>query len=230
MMVSFRSVAAIAALLLGGSAWDAPAAGQQFNSDNYLSKPAGVVTMIATLGQRNEIFMLTFSLLPRWEFTTAAYIINEDDDPNTDDGYSTTLYAKYMLLENAAKTGGVAFKFGTGLDPGYLTEVGVEDAFRSFWVNMPMTFPFLQNRLSVDFMPGVTFSREYGNGRRSRLWVHVFGARSVVSRKPQVGVRRRDIRRRGRADLDSGIQDRPSLGAGSIHDVRADVRSGVQWA
>ena len=117
MMVSFRSVAAIAALLLGGPAWRTPAAGQQFNSDNYLSKPAGVVTMIATLGQRNEIFMLTFSLLPRWEFTTAAYIVNEDDDPNTDDGYSTTLYAKYMLYENAAKTGGAAVKFGTGLDP-----------------------------------------------------------------------------------------------------------------
>jgi len=178
MMASFRSVAAIGALLLGGSGWGTPAAGQQFNSDNYLSKPAGVVTMIATLGQRNEIFMLTFSLLPRWEFTTAAYIVNEDDDPNTDDGYSTTLYAKYMLYENAAKTGGAAVKFGTGLDPGYLTEVGVEDAFRSFWTNLPITFPFLQNRLAVDFMPGLTFSREYGT-EGDNAWGYTYSIRAA---------------------------------------------------
>jgi len=149
-----------ALLIAAGSA--TPAVAQQFNSDNYLSKPAGVGTLIATLGQRNEMLMLTFALIPKWEFTYAIYLVNKDDDPNTDDGYSTSLYAKLMLHENASKTGGYAVKFGTGLDPGYLTEVGVEDGFRSYWANMPMTFPFDDNKVSVDVMPGLSYTHKYG--------------------------------------------------------------------
>ena len=38
------------------------AKGQQFNSDNYLSKPHGVATLILTYGQRNSMLMNTFSL------------------------------------------------------------------------------------------------------------------------------------------------------------------------
>ncbi|HEX6863788.1 MAG TPA: hypothetical protein VF414_13265, partial [Thermoanaerobaculia bacterium] len=122
-------------------AWN-PAQAQQFNSDNYLSKPAGVATIILTFGQQSDMVMTTFSLLPRWEFTYAAYIVNADQDRSTDDGYSTSLYFKYMIHENAAKTGGVAFKGGTGLDPGYLVSVGLEDAFQTWWMNAPVTFPF----------------------------------------------------------------------------------------
>lgn len=147
---------AVALALLGGP----QAAAQQFNSDNYLSKPAGVATVIVTFGQRNDIFMTTFSLIPRWEFTAAAYIVNEDDDPTTDDGYSTSYYFKYMVHENRAKTGGFAVKGGTGLDPGYLAVTGVEDAFRTFWVNAPVTLPFFDNVVSWDLMPGVSYSRE----------------------------------------------------------------------
>jgi len=61
--------------------------GQQFSSDNYLSKPHGVATIILTYGQRNSMLMNTFSLFPRWEFTYALHIYNKDNDPTTDDGY-----------------------------------------------------------------------------------------------------------------------------------------------
>ena len=153
-----------------------PARAQQFNSDNYLSKPPGVATLILTGGERNDIFMFTFSLIPHWEFTTAAYIVNSDGDPRTDDGYSTTLYAKWMLYENAAKTGGMAFKFGTGLDPGYLTEVGVQDGFRSFWMNAPFTLPFKNNTISLDLMPGVSYTADYGeNG--APAWAFTYSTR-----------------------------------------------------
>ena len=55
----------LAAALLGVVApLGGRAAAQQFNSDNYLSKPAGVATVIVTFGQRNDILMTTFSLLP----------------------------------------------------------------------------------------------------------------------------------------------------------------------
>jgi hypothetical protein len=142
-------------LACGLAASAKPAGAQQFNSDNYLSKPVGVATLILTEGQRNSMIMNTFSLVPRWEFTVAAYLYDEDRDSNTDDGYSTSLYAKYMFYENAAKTGGFAMKAGTGQDPGYLdVENRLNDAFRTFWTNVPITLPFDGGKLSWDIMPG----------------------------------------------------------------------------
>ena len=141
-----------------------PAYTQQFNSDSYLSKAHGVATVIVTYGQRNSMIMNTFSLLPRWEFTAAAYIYDDDRDANTDDGYSTSLFAKYMFYENPAKTGGFAMKVGTGLDPGYLdAENRLQDAFRTYWVNAPATIPLLNNELSWDLMPGASVTN-HGKG------------------------------------------------------------------
>jgi hypothetical protein len=130
---------------------------QQYNSDNYLSKPKGVATIILTAGERNTMWMTTFSLVEKWEFTAAAYIFNSDKNHLTDDGYSTSFYAKYMVYENKAKTGGFAVKAGTGLDPGYLdVSVGYKDAFQTYWMNTPVTMPLFDNKLSWDVMPGVS--------------------------------------------------------------------------
>jgi len=154
-----------------------PVQGQQYNSDNYLSKPHGVATIILTLGQRNSMIMNTFSLLPRWEFTAAAYIYNNDNDPKTDDGHSTSLYAKYMIYENEAKTGGVAVKAGTGLDPGYLDgNERVNDAFQTFWTNAPITIPFLNNTISWDIMPGASMTRHYGDEDET-VWAFTYSTR-----------------------------------------------------
>jgi len=152
----------IGAVFLGLCALTAaPAFAQQYNSDNYLSKPHGVATIILTSGARNSMWMTTFSLIPRWEFTAAAYVYYEHGDPKISNGYSTSYYFKYMIFENKAQTGGVAFKAGTGLEPGYLTpDVGLKDAFQTYWMNAPVTVPFLNNRLSLDVMPGASA----GNG------------------------------------------------------------------
>jgi hypothetical protein len=142
-------------------AWS-PAGAQQFNSDNYLSKPAGVATVILTIGQQSDMVMTTFSLIPRWEFTYAVYVFNSDQDRSTDDGYSTSLYFKYMVAENSTKNGGLAVKGGTGMEPGYLTSVGLEDAFQTWWVNAPLTLPFYGNKLSWDLMPGGSYTFDTG--------------------------------------------------------------------
>jgi hypothetical protein len=140
-----------------------PAQAQQFNSDSYLSKQHGVVTIIVTYGERNSMIMNTFSLFPRWEFTASAFLYDPDNNPLTDNGYSGSLYAKYMFFENKAKTGGFAVKFGTGLDPGYLdADNRVNDAFRTYWTNAPATIPFLDNKLSWDIMPGVSYTTDRG--------------------------------------------------------------------
>lgn len=136
---------------------------QQFNSDSYISKPHGMATVILTTGQRNTMFMTTFSLFPNWEFTAAAYIYRNDKDPLTDDGYSTSLYAKYMFYENEAKTGGFAMKAGRGLDPGYLDgSERVVNASETYWMNAPTTIPFFDNKLSWDIMPGASWTLKHG--------------------------------------------------------------------
>ncbi len=149
---------------------------QQFNSDNYLSKPHGVATIILTAGERNTMWMTTFSLFPNWEFTAAAYLYDKDNDRTTEDGYSTSYYAKWMLHENAAKTGGFAVKAGTGVDPGYVSAYGLEDAFQTYWMNAPVTVPFLDNKVSWDIMPGASLTRNYG-ADQSTAWAFTYSTR-----------------------------------------------------
>jgi hypothetical protein len=154
---------AFATLFLSAGLMWAPADAQQFTSDSWLSKPHGTVTIIPTYGQRNSMLMTTFSLFPKWEFTVSGYFYNNDNDPTTNDGYSNSLYAKYMFYENKAKTGGMAVKFGTGMFPGFLdVDSRVKDAFQTYWVNTPLTVPLFHDKLSWDITPGVSGTMNYG--------------------------------------------------------------------
>jgi len=164
-------------LLCAGCLFAPAAHAQQYNSDNYLSKPHGVATLIVTAGERNAMIMNTFSLLPRWEFTVAAYLFHADNDPQTGEGYSTSLYAKYMIHENKAQTGGLAVKGGTGLDPGYVNNaVPLKDAFRTYWTNAPLTLPLFDNKLSWDIMPGASVTRNYG-ANEELAWAFTYATR-----------------------------------------------------
>ncbi len=150
---------------------------QQFNSDSWLSKPWGTVTIIPTVGQRNSMLMTTYSLFPRWEFTVAGFMYNNDNDPLTNDGYSVSLYAKYMFFENEAGTGGGAVKFGTGMKPGTIgVDYRVKDAFRSYWTNVPVTIPFFENKVSLDLMPGASFTTNYGE-TKTLAWAFTYSTR-----------------------------------------------------
>jgi hypothetical protein len=167
----------IGILLVVATLWCVSTFGQQYNSDSWLSKPHGMATIIPTVGQRNTMLMTTFSLFPKWEFTTAAYLYNDDNDPKTDDGYSASLYAKYMFYENKAQTGGMAVKVGTGLFPGNLDgEDRTKDAFKTYWMNMPCTVPLFNNKLSWDIMPGVSMTRNYG-ANESTAWSFTYSTR-----------------------------------------------------
>ncbi|HXB96050.1 MAG TPA: hypothetical protein VNU70_12860 [Puia sp.] len=150
---------------------------QQFNSDSWLSKPWGTVTLIPTIGQRNTMIMNTYSLFPKWEFTMAAYLYNNDHNHSSNDGYSTSIYLKYMFYENKSQTGGAAIKAGTGMFPGTLnSELRVEDAFKTFWMNTPVTIPFFKNTLSWDLMPGGCYTHNYGDDNISG-WTFTYSTR-----------------------------------------------------
>jgi hypothetical protein len=135
---------------------------QQFNSDSWIAKQHGTATIILAAGQQSDMTMSTFSLLPNWEFTVAAYLFNRDDDRRTADGYSTSAYAKYMFWQNAAETGGGAIKAGVGMNPSYkLESVVYKTGSETFWTNAPITLPFFDNRLSWDIMPGGSVTLSY---------------------------------------------------------------------
>jgi hypothetical protein len=154
-----------------------PARAQQFNSDSWISKPHGMATVILTAGERTTMWMTTFSLFPNWEFTAAAYVYNDDGDPATDDGYSTSFYAKYMFYQNQSATGGAAVKAGTGLDPGYLdATVGLKDAFHTYWMNAPCTLPLFDNKVSWDLMPGASVTLDYG-AQGNTAWAFSYSTR-----------------------------------------------------
>lgn len=162
------------------------ALGQQYSSDSWLSKPYGTMTVIPTIGQTSSMLMTTYSLFPKWEFTMAFWIYDHDRDVSTDDSYTTSIYAKYMFYQNKAETGGSSVKFGTGLDPGVLTEDGI-DAFQSYWVNFPTTIPLFNNKLSWDIMPGVSTNIQNGNNSiatsftyTTRLAWYCFGPKLAI--------------------------------------------------
>ncbi|HTS44833.1 MAG TPA: hypothetical protein VMH01_10580 [Puia sp.] len=150
---------------------------QQFNSDSWLSKAHGTITIIPTYGQRSSMIMNTYSLFSRWEFTMAAYLYNNDNDPKTNDGYSASFYAKYMFYENKAQTGGAAVKFGTGMFPGTIdAQERVKDAFKTFWMNVPVTIPFFDNKLSWDIMPGASMTINYDE-TKTNGWAFTYSTR-----------------------------------------------------
>lgn len=151
--------------------------GQQFSSDSWLSKKHGTITIIPTVGQRNSMIMNTYSLFPKWEFTIAAYLYNNDGNPLTNDGYSSSFYAKYMIYQNKAESGGIAVKAGTGMFPGYMDgEDRVKDAFKTYWMNVPITIPFNGNKFSWDIMPGASTTVNYGEDKTT-AWSFTYATR-----------------------------------------------------
>ena len=68
-MKVYISKVAAASLLLPLALICAPAQAQQFNSDSWLSKPHGTVTVIPTFGEQYNMLMTTFSLFPKTLFS-----------------------------------------------------------------------------------------------------------------------------------------------------------------
>jgi hypothetical protein len=151
---------------------------QQYNSDSWLSKPHGTITIIPTAGERSSMLMTTYSLFPRWEFTYASYLYNKDNNINTDDGHSSSFYAKYMFYQNQEETGGASVKFGTGMFPGTIKgESKTVDAFNTYWVNFPCTVPLFNNKLSWDIMPGASVTKNYRTDNETNAWGFTYSTR-----------------------------------------------------
>jgi len=148
-------------LMLLAFSWSGAAA-QQFNSDNWWVLPHTTGMGIANLGEHYSSMYLGYGFLRGWEADIAAFIYRKEDNANTAAHYSTTVYIKRLIVQNEAMTSGAAVMAGVGQGPGYIdSNVLVED-FRNYWVCVPVTFPFFDNTLSWDLMPGGTWNTDYG--------------------------------------------------------------------
>lgn len=135
---------------------------QQFNTDNYWTAPKGTQTTTLTTGQEFSLLMATAALLPKLEVNLGATLFDSRNDLQTSSYYSTTAYLKYTAYENSAKTGGVAIMAGTGVVPGYFQKGTLLPDSKSYWFTVPVTFPFFENTISWDIMPGMTYNKLEG--------------------------------------------------------------------
>lgn len=131
------------------------AAGQQFAGDNQWVAPHGVGTFAATVGEQYAQFFAIAALLPEWEFNAQFNLYYDDPRAGTDAYTAVNLYVKRRLHENEAGTGGYSVLFGTGLYPEHLDQGTVATAFHSWWLSATATYPFLDDNVLLDLVPGV---------------------------------------------------------------------------
>ena len=152
-----RRIAAIAGGgLLLSVALPTVAEAQQFAGDNQWTAPHGVGTFVATAGEQYAQLFAVAALFPDWEFNAQWNFYYDDPRSGTESYTSFNLYAKHRLSQNEAENGGYAVFFGTGLYPEHLDQGAVATAFQSWWLSASATYPFFDDRLLVDFLPGVS--------------------------------------------------------------------------
>ena len=157
----------------------ASAKAQQFNTDNYLAMPHGTSTFVLTAGERNAGVVNSFALLPHWEFFAQATLFWSKESQQIPQHFTTNIYFKYMFYENTSKTGGGAIFFGIGKSPGYFEQTQFTNSHKNFWTAVPITFPFFDNMLSWDIMPGAILDIEYGEEKKT-AWGFTYSSRLAV--------------------------------------------------
>ena len=61
--------------------------------------------------------------------------------------------------------------------PGYFDEdARIKDAFRTYWTNVPITIPMLNNKISLDVMPGASVTINYGESQK-QAWAMTYATR-----------------------------------------------------
>jgi hypothetical protein len=130
---------------------------QQFNTDNYLTMPHGTISTTLTAGQRNSGVIASFALIPKFEFFAQATLFYEDTSLEIPSHFTTTVYAKYMFWVNDENNGGGGVFLGIGRAPGYWAETQFIELHRNIWTAASVTFPFFDNAVSWDLMPGLIY-------------------------------------------------------------------------
>lgn len=130
---------------------------QQFNTDNYLTMSHGTATITMTTGGRNAGTILSFALVPKWEFFAQAFLFWENEKELVPQHFNVQGYAKYMFWVNKQNNGGGAAFLGFGKSPGYWEQTEFLKSHQNIWTAVPITLSLFNNTISWDLMPGALF-------------------------------------------------------------------------
>ena len=161
---------------------------QQFNSDSYLVMPHGTGTFVFTAGQRNSTFVASFGLIPKFEFFVQTNLYWEDQEIESPQHFSTTLYAKYSIWVDKNKTGGLSVFLGWGHSPSYYLQNEYLNDHKNYWTALTYTLPLFNNAVSWDLMPGATVDLEYGESKEA-AWAFTYSSRlNIYKIIPQTAI------------------------------------------
>ena len=159
----------------------APAQAQQFMGDNQWTAPHGVSTQVITVGEEYSQYYFVLAAMDGLELN--AQFIHYYDDPrdSTESHTSTMLYAKYRISENDAKTTGYSVFIGTGINPDYLEQGEVTQAFDSYFSTLTATYGWNNDRVLLDVMPGFTVNLDQGETGEN-AWGFTYTSRLEIGR------------------------------------------------
>ena len=174
----FRKPMVLALCALGSIAVESVHA-QQFVGDNQWVAPTGVSTLVGTVGEEYSSVILIGALIPEWEFNAMGSYYYDDPREKSEDYVASTFWAKRRLFENEAQTEGYSVAFGTGLLPDHLQEGNVTHAFKSYFVQGTATYAFADDKVLLDFVPGVIVNLDQDQDDET-AWGMTYASRLAV--------------------------------------------------
>ena len=152
---------------------------QQFAGDNQWVAPAGVSTLVGSVGEDYSSAILVGALIPEWEFNAMATYYYDDPRNASEDYVASTFWAKHRLFETDDGTEGYSVQFGTGLLPHHVEEGSVTDAFKTYFVHGTATYAFADNKVLLDFVPGVIVNLDQDDNDET-AWGFTYVSRLAV--------------------------------------------------
>ena len=157
----------------------APAQAQQFMGDNQWTAPHGVSTQAGSVGEEYSQYIFVLAFKEDWEFNAQFTHYYDDPRDSTESHTATSIYVKHRISESDAGTTGYSVFVGTGLNPDYVEQGEVTQAFDSYFSNLTATYGWKNDRVLLDVMPGVTVNLDQGDTGET-AWGFTYTARLAI--------------------------------------------------
>ena len=127
---------------------------QQFAGDNQWVAPAGVSTLVGSVGEDYSSAILVGALIPEWEFNAMGTYYYEDPRNDSEDYLASTFWAKHRLFET-------------------------DDGTEGYFVQGTATYAFADNKVLLDFVPGVIVNLDQDDNDET-AWGFTYVSRLAV--------------------------------------------------
>jgi hypothetical protein len=157
----------------------APAQAQQFMGDNQWTAPHGVSTQAVTVGEEYSQYIFVLAFKEDWEINAQFTHYYDDPRDSTESHTSSSFYVKHRISENDAGTTGYSVFIGTGLNPDYLDQGEVTQAFESYFSTLTATYGWNNDRVLLDVIPGFTVNLDQGDMDET-AWGFTYASRLAI--------------------------------------------------